>query len=167
MKTPNIPSGYTHKLVVRGVYYHPDQGLFLIQTEKSAQNRLWTTPGGTIDPNEGLHQGLIRLVFEDLKLIPTGISPYPFSAQTYRVDAKKELVDMKAFWINLPYNFTFGKSEGQTQTYLRFKFFPIQNGSQGLHVTHATHRAINSKGFAHDIAHRPNVTVRAPYIHGN
>jgi hypothetical protein len=44
------------EMKVRGVYFDPERGLFLLKTQKSQPN--FTTPGGEIAHDEDRHTGL-------------------------------------------------------------------------------------------------------------
>ena len=64
MKTKKLSS-------IRGVYYDPNRGLFLIKTIKSRGN--WTTPGGKTCICESHTNFLNRQTFEETGLTPTNI----------------------------------------------------------------------------------------------
>lgn len=63
---------------VRGFYYHTEMGLFLIQTEKSKVDKLWTTPGGRLEKWENRISGLKRLIELETGLVPEKVAENPF-----------------------------------------------------------------------------------------
>lgn len=142
------PIGFKRVLNVRGVFYNLKQGLLLIQTEKSAKDDKWTTPGSKIDKKEGDERGLTRVVIDETGIIPLKISHQPFYSREYISPNDREHVKIRAYWIDLPVNFELLQDEGNFENGNRFKFFKTADILSGqVNVTCNTDHIVRSNGF--------------------
>jgi ADP-ribose pyrophosphatase YjhB (NUDIX family) len=88
---------------VRGFYYDRSRGLFLIQTDNSAEWNNYTTPGGPLEVGESDQDGLARQVFTDIGIFPLSIEQKPFTIvdETGREDF---LVKVYGITLEIPNN---------------------------------------------------------------
>lgn len=79
----------TRRIAVRGIIFKNGK-LFCVQQKhkNGSMNDYWSTPGGGLDPNEGLKDGLRREIIEELGVTPT-ISNLLFVQQYAEGDAEQ------------------------------------------------------------------------------
>ncbi len=108
---------------VRGVFYNPKQGLYLIKTPRSAAIGQWTTAGGVLPREENHFECLIRIVARETGMIPLEIAEQPFISRYFLVSEESKTVNINAYMIELPFDMKSSPREGRTTSGLPYKVF--------------------------------------------